>query len=137
MYLSTLLSSGLCFLRANPVSTLINLFIPKSHSVPIISFFRIFLEHGGNPNKTNGRKETSLHCVCMEKNQQFYVRQRRADSLLLILKWRGATLQEGETEKVDLAAQDEVLYPRIAERDQFLDNIMNTVQLVRTRCVYV
>ncbi|XP_046380179.1 ankyrin repeat and IBR domain-containing protein 1-like isoform X2 [Haliotis rufescens] len=68
---------------------------------------RIFLERGGNPNKTNGKKETSLHCVCMEKSTQFYVRQRRADSLLLILKWRGATLQEGEMEKADLAAQDE------------------------------
>ncbi|XP_041374912.1 ankyrin repeat and IBR domain-containing protein 1-like isoform X2 [Gigantopelta aegis] len=73
------------------------------------SLLRIFLyEKGGNPNKTNAKKETCLHCVCMEKNARFYnVRQRRADCLLMVLKWRGATLQEGEIEKINLNCQDE------------------------------
>ncbi|XP_064598005.1 ankyrin repeat and IBR domain-containing protein 1-like [Liolophura sinensis] len=73
------------------------------------SLLRIFLhDHGGNPNKTNNKRETALHCVCMEKNSEFYsVKKRRAECLTLILQWRGTTLQDGEVEKVDLGAQDE------------------------------
>ncbi|XP_060599500.1 ankyrin repeat and IBR domain-containing protein 1-like [Ruditapes philippinarum] len=73
------------------------------------SLLRIFLfEHGGNPNKTNGKKETALHCVCMEKNPQFYpVQRRRLECLNMMLQWRGAELKDGEIEKVDLAAVDE------------------------------
>ncbi|XP_029650318.1 ankyrin repeat and IBR domain-containing protein 1 isoform X2 [Octopus sinensis] len=75
------------------------------------TLLRIFLHnHHGNPNKTNSRKETALHYVCQERNSQYYtVRQRRCDCLNLILQWRGATLKDGQTEKVDLAAQDEKL----------------------------
>ncbi|BFZ21952.1 hypothetical protein BsWGS_24991 [Bradybaena similaris] len=71
----------------------------------------IFLfSKGGNPKKTNARKETCLHCVCMETNaQSVHVDKRRADCLSYLLKWRGATLAEGQIEKVDLAAQDEKL----------------------------
>lgn len=74
--------------------------------------FRIFLfSKGGNPKKTNARKETCLHCVCMETNaQSVHVDKRRADCLSYLLKWRGATLAEGQIEKVDLAAQDEVRF---------------------------
>ncbi|WAR10894.1 AKIB1-like protein [Mya arenaria] len=73
------------------------------------SLLRIFLyEHGGNPNKTNGRKETALHCVCMEKHPQYYpVQRRRLECLTMILQWKGAELKDGEIEKVDLAALDE------------------------------
>lgn len=73
-------------------------------------FFSIFLTtKGGNPNKTNARKETCLHCVCMESNaQSLPVCKRRADCLTHLLKWRGATLAEGQVEKINLAAQDEV-----------------------------
>lgn len=72
--------------------------------------FRIFLyEKGGNPNKTNAKKETALHCVCVEKNFQFYnVQKRRVECMNMVLNWRGATLQEGQLEKVDVGAQDEV-----------------------------
>lgn len=73
-------------------------------------FVRIFLyDKGGNPNKTNAKKETALHCVCMEKNFQFYnVQKRRTECLNMVLSWRGVMLQEGQ-EKVDLGAQDEVI----------------------------
>lgn len=73
------------------------------------SLLRIFLnEHGGNPNKTNGRKETALHCVCMEKSPQFYpVQRRRMECLSMMLQWRGAELKDGEIERVDLASVDE------------------------------
>ena len=76
------------------------------------SFFlcRIFLyDKGGNPNKTNAKKETALHCVCVEKNSQFYnVQKRRVECLNMILNWRGATLHEGQVEKIDVGAADEV-----------------------------
>ncbi len=36
------------------------------------------------------------------------LQQRRLECLTLILQWRGAKLRDGEVEKVDLAAQDEV-----------------------------
>ncbi|XP_033731278.1 ankyrin repeat and IBR domain-containing protein 1-like, partial [Pecten maximus] len=77
------------------------------------SLLRIFLrELGGNPNKTNGRKETCLHCVSMEKPchaQCYPVLRKRAECLQMLLNWRGATLKDGEVEKIDLAAQDEDL----------------------------
>ncbi|KAI8776004.1 ankyrin repeat and IBR domain-containing protein 1 [Biomphalaria glabrata] len=64
----------------------------------------------GNPNKTNARKETCLHCVCMESNNQsVHICNRRAECLNYLLKWRGATLSEGQIEKIDLQAQDEKL----------------------------
>lgn len=75
-------------------------------------FLRIFLhDHSGNPNKTNGKKETSLICVCMEKpeNAQFYpVQRKRLDCLMILLKWRGSETEGGDKEKVDLGSQDEV-----------------------------
>ncbi|XP_069107789.1 uncharacterized protein [Argopecten irradians] len=77
------------------------------------SLLRIFLrELGGNPNKTNGRKETCLHCVSMEKPchaQCYPVLRKRAECLQMLLNWRGATLKNSEVEKIDLAAQDEEL----------------------------
>ncbi|CAC5423953.1 ANKIB1 [Mytilus coruscus] len=75
------------------------------------SLLRIFLsEHNGNPNKTNGMKQTCLHCVCMEKaehSQVYPVMKRRAECLAMLLKWRGARLEDNETERVNLGAQDE------------------------------
>ncbi|XP_052236052.1 ankyrin repeat and IBR domain-containing protein 1-like [Dreissena polymorpha] len=73
------------------------------------SLLRIFLfEHGGNPNKTNGKKETALHCVCMEKHHQYFpVQRRRLECLSMILQWKGAELKDGVVEKVDLSALDE------------------------------
>lgn len=75
------------------------------------SLLRIFLhDHSGNPNKTNGKKETSLICVCMEKpeNAQFYpVQRKRLDCLMILLKWRGSETEGGDKEKVDLGSQDE------------------------------
>ncbi|XP_064646454.1 ankyrin repeat and IBR domain-containing protein 1-like isoform X2 [Lineus longissimus] len=73
------------------------------------SLLRIFLyELGGNPNKKNTRNETSLHSVCMVANtRSFTVQQRRLECLTLILQWRGATLKEGDVEKIDIGAQDE------------------------------
>ena len=66
-------------------------------------------ELGGNPNKKNARDETSLHCVCMALNgRNIAIQQRRLECLSLILQWRGATLKDGEVEKADLGAQDEV-----------------------------
>ena len=86
------------------------LFYQSGLTVKIPKFYRIFLnERGGNPNKTNGRKETALHCVCMEKNPQYYpVQRRRMECLSMILQWRGAELKDGEIERADLAAVDEV-----------------------------
>ena len=71
---------------------------------------RIFLyEHGGNPNKKNNHNETSLHGVCQSAQaRNFVVQQRRAECLTMILQWRGATLKDGEIEKIDLATRDEV-----------------------------
>jgi hypothetical protein len=46
-------------------------------------------------------------CIFPQTNN-FVVQQRRSECLALILQWRGATLQDGEVEKVDLGAQDEV-----------------------------
>ncbi|XP_061169604.1 ankyrin repeat and IBR domain-containing protein 1-like [Saccostrea echinata] len=75
------------------------------------SLLRIFLhDHSGNPNKTNGKKETSLICVCMEKPEhaQFYpVQRKRLDCLLILLKWRGPETEDGERERVNLGSQDE------------------------------
>ena len=79
----------------------------------IIFFFpyRIFLfRHGGNPNKKNSRNETALHNVCITGNgRNVMVQQRRTDCLLLMLQWTGdARMENGEVEKVDLGATDEV-----------------------------
>ncbi|KAK3082836.1 hypothetical protein FSP39_006705 [Pinctada imbricata] len=75
------------------------------------SLLRIFIhDHHGNPNKTNGKKETCLHCLCTEKptHAQFYpIQKKRLDCLHIMLKWRGAELKDGEKERVDLTAQDE------------------------------
>ena len=71
---------------------------------------RLFLyDKGANPDKTNMKKETSLHCCCMERNSQFYnVQKRRVECLQMIINWRGGTLQDGQVEKVNIAAVDEV-----------------------------
>ncbi|XP_071144243.1 ankyrin repeat and IBR domain-containing protein 1-like [Mytilus edulis] len=75
------------------------------------SLLRIFLsEHNGNPNKTNGMKQTCLHCVCMEKAEHslvYPVMKKRSECLAMLLKWRGARLEDNETERVNLGAQDE------------------------------
>lgn len=73
------------------------------------TLLRIFLyDKGGNPNKTNAKKETALHCVCMERNSQYYnVQKRRVECLNMVLNWRGATLQEGQVERIELGALDE------------------------------
>lgn len=80
-------------------------------------------DHSGNPNKTNGKKETSLICVCMEKPEiaQFYpVQRKRLDCLMILLKWRGSETEEGNKEKVDLGSQDEVRKNVIQSQKQIL-----------------
>ncbi|XP_076461303.1 ankyrin repeat and IBR domain-containing protein 1-like [Babylonia areolata] len=73
------------------------------------TLLRIFLyDKGGNPNKTNAKKETALHCVCMERNAQYYnVQRRRVECLNMVLNWRGAMLQEEQVERIKLGALDE------------------------------
>ena len=47
----------------------------------------------------------------MEKTEhaQFYpVMRRRAECLAMLLKWRGAILEDNETERINMGAQDEV-----------------------------
>jgi hypothetical protein len=41
-------------------------------------------------------------------SRSFTVQQRRLECLTLILQWRGATLKDGDVEKIDIGAQDEV-----------------------------
>ncbi|KAH3754097.1 hypothetical protein DPMN_188757 [Dreissena polymorpha] len=93
-----------------------------------ILFSRIFLfEHGGNPNKTNGKKETALHCVCMEKHHQYFpVQRRRLECLSMILQWKGAELKDGVVEKVDLSALDEVTswYCVYRIQDKYLSHLL-------------
>ena len=74
-------------------------------------YCRIFLkEYHGNPNKKNIHNESSLHCVCQlpVQSTNLVLQQKRAECLNLILQWRGPALGDGEEEKVDLGAQDEV-----------------------------
>ena len=47
--------------------------------------------------------------MCMENNaRSVHVSSRRTECLHSLLKWRGATLSEGQLEKIQLDAQDEV-----------------------------
>lgn len=40
----------------------------------------------------------------------YAIQQRRLECLSLVLQWRGATLENGEVERVDLSATDEVSF---------------------------
>ncbi|XP_005093184.1 ankyrin repeat and IBR domain-containing protein 1 [Aplysia californica] len=85
------------------------LHLASKHGMPTLLKTFLFSK-GGNPNKTNAKKETCVHCVCMESNwQSVHVCNRRMECLNSLLKWRGATLSEGQVEKIDLGAQDEKL----------------------------
>lgn len=47
----------------------------------------------------------------MEKSehaQVYPVMKKRADCIDMLLKWRGAKLEDNETERVNIGAQDEV-----------------------------
>ncbi|XP_064410854.1 ankyrin repeat and IBR domain-containing protein 1 isoform X2 [Latimeria chalumnae] len=73
----------------------------------------------GNPNKRNVHNETTLHLLCM--GPQIMLPEgalhprlarpseddsRRADCLQMILKWKGAKLDQGEYERADISATD-------------------------------
>ncbi|XP_075937458.1 ankyrin repeat and IBR domain-containing protein 1-like isoform X1 [Anarhichas minor] len=73
----------------------------------------------GNPNKRNVHNETSLHLLCMgpqiltsegalqpRLSRPYEDRQRRAESLQIILAWTGAKLDQGEYESADINATD-------------------------------
>ena len=50
-----------------------------------------------------------MHCLCIvPENVVNVLEQRRTECMTLILQWRGATLQDGEIERVDISTQDEV-----------------------------
>ncbi|KAL6108902.1 ankib1 [Pungitius sinensis] len=73
----------------------------------------------GNPNKRNVHNETSLHLLCMGPqiltsegalqpriSRPYEDKQRRAESLQIILAWTGAKLDHGEYESADINATD-------------------------------
>ncbi|PNJ70090.1 ANKIB1 isoform 7, partial [Pongo abelii] len=78
-----------------------------------------FLGRDGNPNKRNVHNETSMHLLCM--GPQIMISEgalhprlarpteddfRRADCLQMILKWKGAKLDQGEYERAAIDAVD-------------------------------
>ncbi|XP_050293473.1 ankyrin repeat and IBR domain-containing protein 1-like [Anthonomus grandis grandis] len=66
-------------------------------------------ELNGNPNKKNNQNETVLHSTCqIAPHSSYGAHERRAACVQLLLHWRGATIQGGERERVDLGAQDKV-----------------------------
>ncbi|CAH0550556.1 unnamed protein product [Brassicogethes aeneus] len=68
---------------------------------------RTFLQDmNGNPNKKNALNENALHLACQLNQMSFSAYERRAACVQFLLYWRGAALNNGEREKVDLAAQD-------------------------------
>ncbi|XP_039298971.1 uncharacterized protein LOC111051560 isoform X2 [Nilaparvata lugens] len=69
---------------------------------------RTFLnDHGGNPNKKNGKNESVLHAACqVGARKTFSSQERRAACVALLLQWRGCQLSTGEREKVQVDAQD-------------------------------
>ncbi|RZF33312.1 hypothetical protein LSTR_LSTR007657 [Laodelphax striatellus] len=69
---------------------------------------RTFLnDHGGNPNKKNGKNETVLHAACqVGARKTFSSQERRAACVALLLQWRGSQLSSGHCEKVQVDAQD-------------------------------
>ncbi|XP_042327989.1 ankyrin repeat and IBR domain-containing protein 1 [Sceloporus undulatus] len=73
----------------------------------------------GNPNKRNIHNETSMHLLCMgpqimisegalqpRLTRPFEDDFRRADCLQMILKWKGAKLDQGEYERAAIDAVD-------------------------------
>ncbi|KAF7245823.1 Ankyrin repeat and IBR domain-containing protein 1 [Varanus komodoensis] len=73
----------------------------------------------GNPNKRNVHNETSMHLLCMgpqimisdgalqpRLTRPFEDDLRRADCLQMILKWKGAKLDQGEYERAAIDAVD-------------------------------
>ncbi|XP_072364797.1 ankyrin repeat and IBR domain-containing protein 1-like [Scyliorhinus torazame] len=101
---------------------------PYQHNTPLhyaarhamSKLLRIFLYNkDGNPNKQNVHNETALHLLCMGPHimlpeatlQPRLARPneddgKRAECLQLILKWKGARLDQGEFEKAENNATD-------------------------------
>ncbi|XP_067868394.1 ankyrin repeat and IBR domain-containing protein 1 isoform X2 [Heterodontus francisci] len=101
---------------------------PYQHNTPLhyaarhamSKLLRIFLfNKDGNPNKRNVHNETALHLLCMGPHimlpeaalQPRLARPneddgKRAECLQLILKWKGARLDQGEFEKAESNATD-------------------------------
>ncbi|XP_007895740.1 ankyrin repeat and IBR domain-containing protein 1 isoform X2 [Callorhinchus milii] len=101
---------------------------PYQHNTPLhyaaryamSKLLRIFLfNKDGNPNKRNVHNETALHLLCMgpqimlpEASLQPRLSRpgeddgKRAECLQMILKWKGARLDQGEFEKADSNATD-------------------------------
>ncbi|XP_078394611.1 ankyrin repeat and IBR domain-containing protein 1-like isoform X4 [Cetorhinus maximus] len=101
---------------------------PYQHNTPLhyaarhamSKLLRIFLYNkDGNPNKRNVHNETALHLLCMGPHimlpeaalQPRLARPneddgKRAECLQLILKWKGARLDQGEFEKAESNATD-------------------------------
>ncbi|GAB6029004.1 hypothetical protein CHUAL_004792 [Chamberlinius hualienensis] len=69
---------------------------------------RTFLNDlGGNPNKKNILNETCLHSVCqLSQSKSLSTHERRYACVVTILQWKGATLPNGEVEKIDLSTTD-------------------------------
>ncbi|KAI1242709.1 hypothetical protein IHE44_0000250 [Lamprotornis superbus] len=92
----------------------------KNQPVVPVSILRTFLfVRDGNPNKRNVHNETSMHLLCM--GPQIMISEgalhprltrpseddcRRADCLQMILKWKGAKLDEGQYERAAIDAVD-------------------------------
>lgn len=86
----------------------------------LLFHFRTFLfGRDGNPNKRNVHNETSMHLLCM--GPQIMISEgalhprlarpaeddfRRADCLQMILRWKGAKLDQGEYERAAIDAVD-------------------------------
>ncbi|XP_067862530.1 ankyrin repeat and IBR domain-containing protein 1 isoform X3 [Heptranchias perlo] len=101
---------------------------PYQHNTPLhyaarhamSKLLRIFLfNKDGNPNKRNVHNETALHLLCMGPHimlpeaalQPRLARPneddgKRAECLQMILKWKGARLDQGEFEKAENNATD-------------------------------
>lgn len=72
---------------------------------------RAFLfELGGNPNKRNSFDETSLHKLCLVRGpaKSPSAEERRYWSLIMMLQWRGALMDDGRLETVQIMARDKV-----------------------------
>lgn len=94
--------------------------VGKTGFHPFLYHFRTFLfGRDGNPNKRNVHNETSMHLLCM--GPQIMISEgalhprlarpaeddsRRADCLQMILRWKGAKLDQGEYERAAIDAID-------------------------------
>lgn len=74
---------------------------------------RLFLfDRGGNPNKRNARKETSLHCACQLMGEASPDLSAREECVNMLIQWRSTKINaENGSQQVNLSAQDKVRVP--------------------------